>query len=131
MLATEANQQLVRRFYEGDFVRNDPSNLERYFAPGFVDHDPPSAAMPGGIAGVRAVMATLAGAFSQRELEVHDTLAEADRVALRFTLRGVHSGPFLGRPATGAAVEVHVIAILRVEDGRLAERWGRVEIRGL
>jgi predicted ester cyclase len=42
----------------------------------------------------------------------------------RVTFRGTHSKDFQGMPATGKQIEMQVIDILRVEDGKIMERWG-------
>ena len=48
-------------------------------------------------------------------------------MAYRSTLRGTHQGPFLGVAPTGHRVTVSFLAIVRVEDGRLAEEWGGLD----
>ena len=40
-------------------------------------------------------------AFPDLELVAEDTIAEADKVVCRFTLRGTHRGEFMGLPPTG------------------------------
>lgn len=44
-------------------------------------------------------------------------------MVFRVTGRGTHRGEFMGRPATGAYVEVAGIDIVRLEGGRIAEHW--------
>jgi predicted ester cyclase len=58
---------------------------------------------------------------------LEDIVAEGDRVAYRLTIRGTHRGPFLGVPPTGRRVTVSFFAIVRVEDGKLAEEWGGLD----
>jgi hypothetical protein len=61
-----------------------------------------------------------------------DMLAEGDRVAVRVTWRCVHDrGPLLGVPITGKHIRAWGIAILRVADGRVAERWLEFDALGL
>ena len=40
------------------------------------------------------------------------------------TMPGTHRGAFRGVAPTGAAVEIGVVDVVRVEGGRLAEHWG-------
>ncbi len=42
----------------------------------------------------------------------------------RVTFQGTHSGEFQGIPATGKQVSMQVIDILRIENGKVVERWG-------
>jgi predicted ester cyclase len=53
--------------------------------------------------------------------------AEGDRVSYRLTMRGTHTGEFLGVPASGRQVAVSLIAIVRIADGRLVEEWGGLD----
>ena len=50
-----------------------------------------------------------------------DIVADDDRVAVRFTLRGTHQGDFMGLPATGRTVTIPAVAVIRVSDGRAVE----------
>lgn len=54
---------------------------------------------------------------------IDDLVAEADRVVIRWTLHGTNTGPMLGQPPTGQAVELAAIVIFRIADGKIAERW--------
>ena len=40
---------------------------------------------------------------------------------VRFTLRGSHTGDFMGIPATGKSIEVSAIAILAFVNGKVAQ----------
>jgi steroid delta-isomerase-like uncharacterized protein len=62
-------------------------------------------------------------AFPDLQAHIHDIFAAQDRVAVRLTLRGTHSGEFLGIPATGRSVEYVSHEFYRVADGLIAEEW--------
>jgi steroid delta-isomerase-like uncharacterized protein len=55
--------------------------------------------------------------------EIDDTIAQGDRVAIRFTSRGTNRGEFLGNPPTGNRVEISEAVILRMSNGQIAEQW--------
>lgn len=55
--------------------------------------------------------------------DIEDMIAEGDRVAVRYTLYGTHTGDFYGVQATGKTIKVSGIEIFRVEDGEIAEFW--------
>ena len=63
------------------------------------------------------------GAHPDLCFSTDDLIAEEDRVTIRWTLRGTNTGPMLGRPPTGQPVELAAIVILRIADGKIAERW--------
>lgn len=52
-------------------------------------------------------------------------------VALRFTLRGTHTGDFFGIPATGRAVTIRANILLHTKEGRIARLQGIFDEAGL
>ncbi len=54
---------------------------------------------------------------------IEDLIAEDDRVAGRWTMRGTHTGEFNGIPATGRPVTLTGFSLLRIQDGQFAELW--------
>ena len=45
-------------------------------------------------------------------------------VTTRKLLNGTHKGDFMGVPATGKAVQIQVIDIIRIKDGKYNDHWG-------
>ncbi len=58
-------------------------------------------------------------AFPDMRHVIDDVVSDNSRVVVRFTIRGSQTGAFFGMPATGKAVSVGGIAILRVESGQV------------
>lgn len=55
-------------------------------------------------------------------------IASGDKAVARVRLTGTHKGPFMGMPASGKAVDVHLVDIIRFgDDGRAREHWGVVD----
>jgi len=119
----ERNKQVIRRLIE----QSDRGNLdvvESLYSPEFVDHNPSAIRSPAhGAAGLRAVFAAVRKAFPDTQHTIHDLIAERDKVAVRISARGTHTGEFLGVPPSGKIVEQTNIAIYRVVAGRITERW--------
>ena len=69
--------------------------------------------------------------FPQYELIAEDVIAEGDNVVVRGTFRGTHRGEFAGIAATNQEVEVPLIIIYRIEDGKIAEHWLQADVMGL
>jgi predicted ester cyclase len=69
--------------------------------------------------------------FPLYELIAEDMIAEGDKVVVRATFRGTHQGEFAGIPATGISVEMPLIIIYRVEDGKIVEHWMQADVMGL
>ena len=69
-----------------------------------------------GIAGVHSILADL-------NIHLEDMIAEGDLVGVRGTMRCRHVGTFLGVAPTGHELAWKGLAVFRVENGRIAERW--------
>jgi predicted ester cyclase len=52
---------------------------------------------------------------------IDDVIGEGDKAVVRFTLRGNHTGIFMGIPATGKSIEVSAIAMLTFVDSKVAQ----------
>ena len=50
-------------------------------------------------------------------------IAEGDKVTVRITARGTHTGVFQGMVATGKLTKITGIAIRRIADGKVIEEW--------
>ena len=59
------------------------------------------------------------------------SLAEGDRVAWRFTVRGTHQGPFRGIAPTGRSIVLTGTALTRMRDGQMVENWNETDDLGL
>jgi steroid delta-isomerase-like uncharacterized protein len=73
----------------------------------------------------------LRSAFSDFEVTIEETVAEADKVAARWVVRVTHEGDQLGIPATGRQAAVTGMSIIQVRDGRIIEAWNNWDILGL
>jgi steroid delta-isomerase-like uncharacterized protein len=64
-------------------------------------------------------------AFPDMTFTVDLLIENGDLVVANWTVRGTHTGtPFYGVGASGKPVEINGTAILRIEDGKIAEHWG-------
>jgi predicted ester cyclase len=70
-------------------------------------------------------------AFPHYELIPEDMLAEGDKVAVRATLKGTHSGEFFGVAPTGKDVSMPLMLIYRIGDGKIVEHWMNADLLGL
>ncbi len=119
-----ANKAVVQRFNREVFERGDEAAFRELVAPDFVNRTAPPGTPPGPEGFLQMINQVLRPAFADLRVEIHDQLAEGDKVSTRKTLRGIHRGPIFGIPPTGRAVAIEVIDIVRVCDGRYVEHWG-------
>jgi predicted ester cyclase len=62
-------------------------------------------------------------AFAGSTLTVDAIVADGDMLTSRFRLEGVHTGPFMGVPASGHPIRFGGMNMMRFDDGRVVERW--------
>jgi len=58
-------------------------------------------------------------------------VAEDDKVAARFIMRGTHQGTFFGVPPTGKKIAVQAMNIYRLSNGMFVEEHGLPDMLGL
>lgn len=104
-------------FAEQDRLLGGPA--DELCAPGYTAQIGVNPPMP--LAGHQQFARMFYAAFPDLRHVIEDTVAEPDRVAVRFTLHGTQTGDFMGLPATGRTIAVPAIAILRVADGKVTE----------
>ncbi|MFF9011380.1 ester cyclase [Streptomyces sp. NPDC014870] len=124
--AQEHQKNVVHRLFMEGLNKGDLDVADELMTPDFVNH----GSMDDSLRGPEAFKTTIRrqrGAFSDIRYEILDTLSEGDRVAIRWVMHGVHTGEFLGVPATHRTVEHHAMIFFRFEGGKLAERWGIVD----
>jgi predicted ester cyclase len=113
----------LRRYVEEVWNAANPAGVELFVDPRYWRHTSPTAPpldVPGQIERLKGFRK----AFPDVTITVEDILAEGDLVAFRSTMRGTHSGEFLGIPPTGKAITVGLVDVIRVADGKFMEQWG-------
>jgi predicted ester cyclase len=124
----EQNRQLGRRFFaEQDALRGGPAPALCSPAYEAVLGGNPAVDRDGHEAFARAFYA----AFPDLGHEVEEAIATGDRVAVRFVLKGTHTGAFFGIPPTGRPIAVRANVILHVASGRVSRLLGVFDEAGL
>ena len=80
---------------------------------------------------IKDLWATFLTGFPDMHSTIDRLVAEGDRVVMRWTIRGTHTGEFNGIPPTGKSVTVPILEELRIADGALAEAWDSFDQLGL
>lgn len=128
-MSTEANKVLVRRFFEELWNQGNLVVADELLAPEHLHHFPGEDIH--GPDGVKQLISGLRSALHDFHMSTDDVIAEADRVVMRFTIRGTHQGEGMGLPPTGKRVVYTGIDIFRISGGKIVERWGEVDMLGL
>ena len=125
------HKRLVEDFIQALFSRGDLSAVDTYLSPGFVDHDPTLPSSEPGPEAMREAAAYFRRACPDWHSDIDQLIAEGDLVVERFTARGTHRGELMGVAPTGRELILRGINIFRVYDGRITDRWGRLDQLGL
>ncbi len=100
------------------------------YAPECIFHGFPDAFAPTRD-GITDFFLALTRAVPDARITARDVLVDGDRVALRFVLTGTHRHELFGVAGTGRALEVEGITIVHFCDGRVVERWNRLDDKAL
>lgn len=126
-MSAEANKSVVTRLYRDLFVHWDVSLIDELFSASFVDHllnrRAGSDLDVTGPEAVHQLYNMLRSAFPDLVFRVDDMIAEDDKVLVRWTWTCTHLGEFAGLAPTGTKNEVAGMALYRLEDGQIVERW--------
>jgi steroid delta-isomerase-like uncharacterized protein len=95
-----------------------------------VDHDPAPGQKPG-LAGIVDFWTEFTTAFPDVALSPEELVVSDDAVTGVFTITGTHTGEFQGHAPTGRAFTVRGIQVSKFRDGRIAERWGATDEKGI
>ena len=125
--ADQRNKAIVQRFLEEVVNQRNPAAAPAICAPEGAWHAG-AIGETRDLGGLQSLLAALLAAFPDLEIEVHDSIAEQNRVAARLTLRGTHLGDFQGVEATGRRVVSPVLVNFRIEDGHIAEQWWQSDL---
>jgi predicted ester cyclase len=123
-MSPEDHKATIRRMAEA-FNKRNLTFIDHGFSPHFVLHTVLTPGWPQGLAGARQMFTTMLTAAPDMRLTIEDLFAEDDKVAVRWTFRGTHTGQSLIRGVpTGEPFTVVAIAIYRFANGKIEEDWG-------
>ena len=129
-ITTEANKRLMRRFME--FINSGTEALAgELISPEAIFHVPGSPKPMRGPSGYLAVLGMMRGGFPDIKWTLEEMIAEDDRIAARFTMRGTHQGPVFGVAPTGNTIRVQAMNFYRFSNGQIIEEYGQPDLLGL
>lgn len=79
--------------------------------------------LPNNRTGLKQLILTFRTAFPDLHCTVQEEIAQGDRTAVHWTMRGTHKGAFMGNPPTNRPITVQGIMMVRMVDGRIVENW--------
>lgn len=129
-METEDNKQRIVRFINELNEQGNQVVVEQFLDPAYVDHSAPPY-LPPGPEGWRQLRTSFFTAFPDLHVSIEHMVAEGDKVAVEYTIRGTHQGELMGIPPTGKQVMVKGLDINRFKGDKLVERWGNQDDVGM
>jgi predicted ester cyclase len=121
----EQNKAIVVRFNKECIEQGIPASFEELLGDDVVNHAAPPGAPNGKDSFYSFLNGVLRKGFPDCTVEILDQIGESDRVTTRKKIRGTHTGEILGIAPTNRRVEIDVIDIVRLKDGKYREHWGQ------
>lgn len=115
------NEAVVRSWFD-DFANGRKLDMaSELMTSDYTYHDPHAPSEPGPdgmVETIRPYQDALNGRW-----EIHDLVASGDKVAVRWSGHGTHSGEVMGIAPTGNEIEVEALSLFRLRNGKIAEHW--------
>lgn len=115
------NEALIREVLELINERRLDAAFELY-AEDYIYHGPGGLELRGRDA-IRGLWEDFLTGFPDLSSTVDDMISEGDKLVLSWTIRGTHTGEFLGIPASNNEITLPITEIFRIADGQLVEAW--------
>jgi steroid delta-isomerase-like uncharacterized protein len=129
-MSAETNKLFMQRFLE--FINTASATLaNELIASDAIFHVPGRPEPMRGPEGYLAIIEMMRGGFPDIQWTLEEMIAEGDKIAVRFTMRGTHQGSFFGVPPTGKTIAVQAMNFYRLSDGKIVEEHGQPDLLGL
>lgn len=131
MPTPEQNTEATVRFLDEVFNKGNIAHVDEALADDFVEHQEFPGMAPGK-EGVKQFMEMMLKTVSDMEVEIVQTIAAGDRVAIHSRTTATDTGGFMpGMEPTGKRYTLEGIDIVRYgDDGRATDHWGIVDMMG-
>lgn len=123
MSLQEQNKEIVRRFYAEVMGQGNLESLRELMHEDFVDHGESLFGSPQGRALLEQGIGYMHNLFQDFSVFLDDMIADGDLVGVRGTMRCKNTGEWLGVKPMGNNLEWKGMAIFRIENGKIKERW--------
>jgi predicted ester cyclase len=118
----EANKKLCLRCYTEWWDANgDVGTVEAMVSPDYIGHrDDGTKRDREGLKRKMIEYQTNIGGLHEKVLDV---IAEGDKVMVRYSMHGTHTGVVNGVPPTGKRIDYEGVEIFRLKNGKIVEFW--------
>ena len=120
-MSAEQNNAVARRYLEEIWNQRNLAVIDEIIAPEVVGHVAGQTFR--GVGTLRQRAKNLSAIYSDVHFTVEDQIAERDKVLVRWTFRGRHTGEYLGAKPTDKEVVATGMNLFRLVNGKIEELW--------
>jgi predicted ester cyclase len=115
---------VMRRMFDEGFATGGTAVVDELCAADLVEHQFGMAGVGAdAIQHVKDAIRQVHAATPDMSFTIEDSVEQGDTIWVRVRARGTATGPFFG-PPSGRPVDITVVDIARIVDGRIVEHWG-------
>ena len=129
-MSIEENKAIARKFMHEIANKGKLSVIEEMLDKSFINHYAPPDITPD-LKGFKEFIKDIHESFTEINYVTDDIIAEDDKVVIRMTFNAKSTGGFRGSSAVGTKIKMTSTIILRIENGKIVERWGNADELGL
>ena len=130
--SSASNKVLAHRFHMDIFKQGKLDVADEILSRDFVAHVPGlPPEFTNGPEGVKKWASALRSGLSDIQITHHETIAEGDKVVIRWTGSGIHTGEMFGIPASGKSVNQTGFDLFRIANGKIVEMWQEADYLGM
>ncbi|MDO3679346.1 ester cyclase [Paenibacillus ehimensis] len=118
----QANVETVTAFIETFWNQSDLDCTDRFLSDDYQELAYESKE------GLKQFAAKILEAFPDKRYTVEEVIAQGEKVLVRMTVKGTHTGMFFGTSPTGNTIDVTLYRQYRVVDGKIAEHRGWIDM---
>lgn len=129
---SEVNKLVMARWFEEVWNQKNEAAIDQMFHPEGKAHGfPDPESVLAGPSAFKEVYRSFCGAFPDLHVEIEDTIAEDDRVAIRWKATMTHLGDHLGFPASGSKEVLNGSSFVIIKEGKITEAWNYMDLQDL
>ena len=129
-MTAEANKQVMSRFVEFINMASEKLAME-IISPDAIFYVPGRSEPMRGPAGYLSIIQMMRQGFPDIRWTLEEMVAEGEKVAARFTMRGTHSGTFFGVSPSGNKISVQALNMYRLSQEQIVEEHGQPDMLAL
>ena len=131
MSTPQEAKAIIRRWNEEGWSGGKYDLAYEIIAPVMTVHGAGGQPVNSGPDGLIDLIKTWRTSFPDGQMSIDDIIVDGDLVAIRNTWHGTQKAPFYGIPASNKWVDVTSIGIDRVQNGKVTEGWGELDMVGM